>query len=197
MITEEQQEEISEDESPFHKDIKTKNKSFIGASEAYQQEVSIGKSGEEYFYQGTDQIILGSVLNPTVGIDRLNSRIGGSRAFNQTRDNWKDQSIASEYQIQQPLTNGQNGTHSVPRNYKNQANFENESSKATNSAASLSLSKQNVTQANNNNSISPKPNKWSTNKDNIPLTHSFVGNGNAPSQKLNEMQKEVNLMYLG
>jgi hypothetical protein len=35
MITEEQQEEISEDESPFHKDIKTKNKSFIGASEAY------------------------------------------------------------------------------------------------------------------------------------------------------------------
>lgn len=198
MIREEQQEEISEDESPYHKDAKSKNKSFLNASEAYQQEVSLGKNEENYYQEA-----IGLNLINGSNVDRLNSRIGGSRAFNNTRDNWKEQSAnASEYQIQQTQVQSNvnpSGAHSLPRNYKNPVGFENDStSKATSSAVSLTLSKQNINSVNNNNSISPKPNKWSTNKDNSGITNSYVGNGTAATtQKFNDMQKEVNLMYLG
>ena len=94
MIREEQYEEISEDDSPYHKDTKSKNKSFINASEAYHQEISLGKNEENYYQEAISL----NLINGSNGPERLNSRIGGSRAFNQTRDNWKDQSaVASEY----------------------------------------------------------------------------------------------------
>lgn len=80
---------------------------------------------------------------------RPQGRMGNSRAFHQTQDNWKD-----------PATNVKRGAQSLPRNPPDSGQY---SCKATSSATSLTVINKHPAsgQQNANQSVSPKPyTKW-------------------------------------
>lgn len=105
-------------------------------------------------------------------LKRPTNRLGGNRGLNQTKGDWKDS--INEYSSSAHIlsTNGTSCTHSLPRNQQHNSYLYDtaagdHSSKSTSSAASLTISKQNIATTNVNNynsSVSPKPYKW-PNKD--------------------------------
>eukprot|EP00347_Sterkiella_histriomuscorum_P018479 403345363 len=213
MIREEQYEEISEDDDQPQR--KANNDDQQSKDSLLNQNKNNSITHQQQLLQ-------------TQNMERLTNRLGGSRAFNQTRENWKDQ-INSNNEYTSQVVNGSNtntGNHSLPRNaynytHQNYADINDlNSQKTTSSASSLTMSKQNINVGNsgmgthsnqlNVSSISPKPNKWVT-KDhvsNYTMISSNTNNNNFTStvlnqqsqlntSKLQEMQKEVNMMYLG
>ncbi|MFS8159594.1 MAG: hypothetical protein ACMG6E_05160 [Candidatus Roizmanbacteria bacterium] len=93
------------------------------------------------------------------GGERPTNRLGCSRAFHQTKGDWKQGGgQSSEY--------SNSNAHSLPRNNLQSLQGDNDqaSCKTTSSAASLTMIQKpqigNISSSNNNNSISPKPHKW-------------------------------------
>ncbi|CDW78577.1 UNKNOWN [Stylonychia lemnae] len=192
MIKEEQHEEISDDELDQNK-----------GSISKPIKVRIHeKSIDDYQSQDSIQVSSQPILSQTGQIERPNNRLGCSRAFH--KDVFKE-SVNEYSSLPQNYHPNQCGAHSMPRsnNHNNQSFQENDQnvSKTSSSATSLTISKQGISGSMQNqqntyqgSSISPKPNKWqqSTKDTNTSINISMTQGG-----KFQEMQRDVNIMYLG